>query len=91
MVGDPAGPAVFHFDTEIASNDNECFTFDLYYPIAGWVTAATVSGGGTGTFTLRLGDNVGEYPTGWRFVPPSIGVTFAGGAVLEMLQSGTTV
>ena len=91
VVGDPDGPAVFHFDTEIASADFEVFTFDLYYPIAGWVSAAAVSGGGTGQTFIRLGDNVGEYPSGWRFVPPSTGITFAGGALLEVLQSGTTV
>lgn len=91
VVGDPDGPAVFHFDTEIVESDAEVFTFDLYYPVAGWRPAATVSGGGAGQTCVRLGDNVGEYPTAWRFVPPSAGITFAGGTLLEVLQSGSTV
>ena len=91
VVGDPDGPAVFHFDTEIASCDVEVFTFDLHYPIAGWKAAATVSAGGAGNSFVRLGDNYGEYPDAWRFTPPSAGIDFAGGAVLEVFQSGSTV
>lgn len=91
VVGDPDGPAIFHFDTRILSAEAEVFTFDLYYPVAGWVAATAVSAGGAGQTFIRLGDYVREYPSAWRFVPPSVGITFAGGSMLEMLQSGSTV
>lgn len=91
VTGDPDGPAIFRFDTVIDAAAVEVGGFSLYYPTHGWIDAVTLSGGGDGEAFIRLGDNVGEYPTSWRFIPPSSGITFVGGAQLESLQSGTTL
>lgn len=91
VTGDPDGPAVFRFDTVIDAAAGEVGGFSLYYPTQGWIDATTPSGGGDGTDFIRLGDNVGEYPSAWRFIPPSSGITFVGGKLLESLQSGTTL
>lgn len=91
VTGDAEGPATFRFDTVIDTVEGEVGGFSLYYPSYGWIDAMSPSGGGAGQVFIKLGDNIGERPSAWRFVPPSSGITFTGGKMLEVLQSGTTV
>ncbi len=85
------GGARFTFNATFDSWSEPLAGLGLYYPSSGWRNDLLIDGVPDEGNWIIVSGGIGEMATGWRVIPPVVGIAWTGGKALTDVQSGVTV